>query len=87
MTEELKATVPATKMSIEDQMEKFRRWLEGWVDSDSQHHPGLVEMVGELYEELKIRRERREMVGRALTSGGLLAFFGVCLAWLKDHIK
>jgi hypothetical protein len=82
MTDELPTTEP-----VEVQMGQVRRWLEGYVDKDNLRHPGLIEMVTELYEEAKKRRERREAFIRAIASGGILAVFGVGLTWLKDHIK
>lgn len=85
--QELRATVPAAPDPLEEQMAQMRRWLEGYVDGEGTRHPGLIEMVGVLFEELKTRRERREAIGRALASGGILAVVGVSLAWLKDHIK
>ena len=81
MTEELRSE------PVEVQMSQVRRWLEGYVDLDNKRHPGLIEMVTELYDEAKLRRERREAFSRAVASGGILAVFGITLAWLKDHIK
>lgn len=82
MTERAVAPEP-----LESQMAQMRRWLEGYMDDAGDRHPGVIEMVGELYTELKTRRERREAIVRALASGGVLAIVGGILAWLKDHIK
>lgn len=93
MTDGIQHTVPAASAPspatepVEVQVSQVRRWLEGYTDSDGIPHPGLITMVTELYEEAKLRRERREAVGRALTSGGLLAIIGILGAWLKDHLK
>ena len=87
MTKELEATVPVSGDTSEAQIAQLRRWLEGYVDEGGARHAGLIEMVGELYGELKTRRERREAINRALASGGILAVVGVSLAWLKEHIK
>lgn len=84
---EREATVPAAPEPAESQIAQLRRWLEGYVDDAGVHHSGLVEMVGELYGELKTRRERREALTRALASGSILAVFGATLVWLKEHIK
>ncbi len=86
MTEH-QATVPAAPVPLEDQIAQLRRWLEGYIDDNGIRRPGLVELVGKLYEELEARNERREMVGRALASGSVLAFFAFVLNWLKEHLK
>lgn len=79
--------IPVTQEPVESQLAQLRRWLEGFVDDKGERHPGLVEVVGELYGELKDRRERREAVGRVLASGSLLAVLGFVLNWLKDHLR
>jgi len=73
--------------SLEQQMAQLRKWIEGYIDDKGSRHAGLIEMVGELFEELRVKRERREVICRALGSGGILAVIGVTLAWLKDHLK
>lgn len=87
MTTEREMTVPAAQVDLEDQIAQLRRWLEGYVDEKGDRHPGLIEMVGVLFEELKTRRERREAIMRGLTIGGVVSVVGASLAWLKDHIK
>lgn len=84
---EREAVVPAHPEPLEVQLAQLRRWLEGYVDKDGKRHTGLIEMVGELFEELKTRRERREMMGRALATGSFLTILGASIVWLKDHIK
>ena len=79
--------IPAAPEPVENQIAQLRRWIEGYIDDKEKRHPGLIEMVGELYEELRMRRERREAIGRALTSGGIITAIGVTLAWLKEHLK
>jgi hypothetical protein len=93
MPEELQTTVPAATPpplpapnSIEAHVAEMREWLLGHVEGATQH-PGLLAMVKELYEEAKLRRERREAFGRALASGGVLAIIGLVGAWLKEHLK
>lgn len=80
-------TIPVHPEPVEAQLAQMRRWIEGYVDADGTRKPGLIELVGELYEELKMRRERREQVGRVLASGSALALLGFILNWLKDHLK
>lgn len=90
MTDELHRTIPAVTpplLSVEAQLEQFRRWIEGYTDEKNVHHPGIRSMVVELYEEAKLRRERREAFGRAIASGGVLAVVGLMFTWLKDHLK
>lgn len=80
--------IPAAPVEpLEVQMAQLRRWIEGYVDPEGKRHPGLIEMVGELYDELRVRRERREAYVRAFTTGGALALVGAGFAWLKDHVK
>ena len=80
-------SAPLLEEPLHVQMSLVRRWLEGYVDANNVRHPGLIEMVTEVYEEAKLRRERREAFGRAIATGGILAVFGILLTWLKDHIK
>lgn len=93
MAEPLEHTVPAAapplpaSEPVEVQVSQVRRWLEGYTDTAGVSHPGIITMVTELYEEAKLRRERREQIGRALTSGSLLAIIGLVGAWLKEHLK
>ena len=86
MTEQLHSTVPAPPESPESYLIQVKRWLEGYVE-DNKQFPGLIAMVTELYEEAKMRRERREAFMRAIASGGVLAVFGIGATWLKDHLK
>lgn len=87
MSTDRELTVPAANPDMEAQLAMLRRWIEGWIDPEGRRHPGLNELVGELYEELKKRRERREQIGRVLASGSVLACLGFVLNWLKDHLK
>lgn len=83
--QELTATVPQAVPA--DDVAQLKRWIEGYVDPDGKRHPGLIELVGELYEELKTRRERREAMIRGLTTGGLLAILGFIINWILGHLK
>jgi len=88
MSTDREVVIPAAPVEpLEVQMAQLRRWIEGYVDPDGKRHAGLIEMVGELYDELKAKRERREAYIRAFTTGGVLSLIGVGLAWLKEHIK
>ena len=89
MTDRLEHIVPAatTQESLREEITQLRRWLEGFVDEKGIRNPGLIESVGELYAEMKLRRERREQVGRVLATGSALAIFGFVLNWVKDHLK
>lgn len=93
MPEGLEHTVPSAptslsvRESVEEQVTKFGRWLEGYTDADGTPHPGLIVMVTELYTEAKLKRERREVFARAIASGGVLAVIGIVGAWLKEHLK
>lgn len=86
MTEELHQTIPANSDTAENYLTQVKRWLEGYVE-DNKQFPGLIAMVTELYEEAKMRRERREAFMRAIASGGVLAMFGLAATWFKDHLK
>lgn len=87
MTEQ-HATIPAAPDdSLDGQVAQIRRWIEGYIDKDGVRHPGLFEMVAELYDKEKARRERHEAVMRGLTIGGIVTLIGGTFAWLKDHIK
>lgn len=90
MTEPLQTTVPAAAQpeSLDNQMAWVRRLLEGHIDPATNiRHPGVIEMLAELYEEAKLKRERRETFWRAVASGGMLAILGIIGVWLKDHLK
>lgn len=72
--------------SLEAHVAEMREWLLGYV-KDSKQFPGMIAMVTELYEEAKLRRERREAFMRAIASGGVLAVVAVAFGWLKEHLK
>lgn len=92
MPEGLENTVPAAtapiplRESIEAQVEEIRGWILGCV-KDGRQVVGMMSMMTELYEEAKIRRERREALGRAVASGGILAVVVATVTYLKDHLK
>lgn len=91
MPEGLESTVPAATaplpaVGLEAHVAEVREWLLGSVEG-SKTKPGLIAMVTELYEEAKVRRERREALGRALASGGILAMVVATVTYLKDHLK
>lgn len=88
--QDLKLTIPAAapqEETTDQKVERMERWLAGHVDKDGKHHPGLVQMVGEMYEDNKAQKERWEAVRRGLTIGGFVSSLGIVGAWLKDHIK
>lgn len=81
-------TIPvAQEASLAEQITQLRRWLEGYTDIEGRRQPGLIATVGELYEELKTRRERKEALARNLASGGVLAVFTAGIAWLMNNHK
>ena len=89
MTDELHHTISQASSPLEPPevyLAQVKRWLEGYVE-DNKQFPGLIAMVTEMYDEAKLRRERREAFARAIASGGALAIFGIAAAWLKDHLK
>lgn len=79
--------IPIHTEPVEAQLAQLRRWIEGYVNPEGERIPGLIELVGELYGELKMRRERREQIGRVLAGGSALALLSFVLNWLKDHLK
>ena len=81
------STIPAAPVDLESKITQIQRWIEGYVDDKGERHAGLIEMVGDLYEELKVRRERREAMVRGFTVGGVIALLSAALAWLKEHLK
>ena len=88
MSTDREVVIPVAPVDpIEARLAQLGRWIEGYTDDEGKRHPGLIEMVGELYDELKAKRERREAYIRAFTTGGALSLIGVGLAWLKDHLK
>ena len=85
---EREATIPAASGDTpEAQIAQLRRWLEGYVDAEGVRHAGLIEMVGELYGELKTKRERNEAIMRGLAIGGVISAISGTLVWLKEHVK
>lgn len=87
---ELRVTIPAAKPvdeTVDEKVERMERWLAGHVDKEGKHHPGLVQMVGEMWEDNNSKKERWEAVRRGLTIGGFVSSVGIIGAWLKDHIK
>lgn len=86
---EMTLTVPAKDSdTVEAQLAQLRRWLEGYVDHEGKRHPGVIEMVSRLHEELEKRNERYEAVRRGLTIGLTVSAVGAFIASLfKDHIK
>ena len=89
MTEELRgvvpnATAPLPVGTLEAHMTEVREWLLGSV-KDNKSQPGLIAMVTEMWEEAKIRRERREAFGRAVASGSVIAIFIASMTYVKEH--
>lgn len=89
MTEHIQTTVPAAvpPESLDSQMARMWRMMDGYTDANNQHHPGMVQMLTELYDDHKLRKDRRETFGRAVATGGFLTGLGLVGAWLKDHLK
>lgn len=88
--EQITMTIPAAKDSdpIEAQLAQLRRWLEGYVDPGGKRHPGVIEMVARLHDELEKRNERYEAIKRGLTVGVIVSSVGAFIAAIfKDHIK
>ena len=81
------ALVPAPPGSVEVQLAELRRWLEGYIDAEGKRHPGVIEMVAKLHDELEKRNERYEALRRGVTIGTWGALVVALLAWLKDHYK
>jgi hypothetical protein len=81
------ATVPAPPGSVEVQLAELRRWLEGYIDSEGKRHPGVIEMVAKLHEELEKRNERYEAVKRGIAIGSFGTILAAVIVWLKDHVK
>lgn len=79
--------IPRALETTEETIARFSRWFEGHTDADGKQHPGLLLMVGELYSDHVLRRERREAFNRAFATGSILAIFGIALTWIKDHIR
>jgi len=86
MMTERTTTVPAADPT-EARIAQLQRWLEGHVDNEGKHHPGLIELVAKLYDELEKRNERYEAIRRGVTIGSFGALLVAALTWLKDHIK
>lgn len=88
MSTDREVVIPVAPVDpIEARLAQLGRWIEGYTDDEGKRHPGLLEMVGKLYEELETRRERREAILRGLTIGGIVTLLGGSFAWLKDHLK
>lgn len=84
--QELTQVIPATE-SRDDKVDQMMKWLAGHVDKEGKHHPGLVQMVSEMYDRDKSDRERWEAIRRGLTIGGFVSSLGIIATWLRDHIK
>jgi hypothetical protein len=82
-------TVPAShqSLSVEVQLAELRRWLEGYIDAEGKRHPGVIEMVAKLHDELEKRNERYEAIRRGVCVGFLGTLFAAAIVWFKDHYK
>jgi hypothetical protein len=83
---ELRSTVPAAD-PVEARILQLQRWLEGYVDTEGRHRPGLIELVAKLYDELERRNERCEAIKRGVTLSVLGTLFAALIVWFKDHLK
>lgn len=81
------ATVPAPPTPVEVQLAELRRWLEGYIDSEGKRHPGVIEMVAKLHEELEKRNERYEAIRRGVCIGFFGTAFAAIIVWFKDHYR
>ena len=85
---EMTLTVPVKDHeTIEVQLAQLRRWLEGYVDHEGKRHPGVIEMVARLHDELEKRNDRYEAIRRGMTIAGFGTIFAAVIVWFKDHIK
>lgn len=84
---ELTSVVPSAHVPVEAQLAELRRWLEGYIDNEGKRHPGVIEMVAKLHEELEKRNERYEAIRRGVCIGFLGTIFAALIVWFKDHIK
>ena len=84
---ELTSTVPSAHVPVEAQLAELRRWLEGYIDNEGKRHPGVIEMVAKLHEELEKRNERYEAIRRGVCIGFLGTLFAALIVWFKDHVK
>lgn len=84
---ELTSVVPSAHVPVEAQLAELRRWLEGYIDNEGKRHPGVIEMVAKLHEELEKRNERYEAIRRGVCIGFLSTLFAALIVWFKDHYK